>query len=214
MQISCLYCHFGAESSRHAGIPPASVCMTCHRFVTAPQKDMLAGNPRGSQSKASTPARSFRRNCKNSTMPWDLDSKLEPDPNKKPKPIAWVKVHNLPAFTCFDHRSHVRAGVACQQLPWSGRDHGARAAGLRPVDGVVRQLPPGNRPDRRGRQASQAVHRLCHVSSLTGSERMSFHDEVRWERRTSDDGHRFSVAWHWSECGAGEARRLRAGAIS
>jgi hypothetical protein len=43
-----------------------------------------------------------------------LNDKLEPDPNKKPQAIAWVKVHNLPAFTCFDHRSHTHAGVECQ----------------------------------------------------------------------------------------------------
>jgi hypothetical protein len=46
---------------------------------------------------------------------WGLDGKLEPDPSKKPTPIAWVKVHNLPAFACFDHRSHVKAGVECQK---------------------------------------------------------------------------------------------------
>ncbi|MDP9122296.1 MAG: cytochrome c family protein [Acidobacteriota bacterium] len=28
--IPCLYCHFGAEKSRHAGIPPMNVCMNCH----------------------------------------------------------------------------------------------------------------------------------------------------------------------------------------
>jgi nitrate reductase gamma subunit len=30
-QVPCLYCHFAAEKSRHAGIPPAGVCMNCHR---------------------------------------------------------------------------------------------------------------------------------------------------------------------------------------
>ncbi|HUE73854.1 MAG TPA: cytochrome c3 family protein, partial [Pirellulaceae bacterium] len=34
LQIDCLYCHTGAETSRHAGIPPAATCMNCHRFVT------------------------------------------------------------------------------------------------------------------------------------------------------------------------------------
>jgi hypothetical protein len=29
--VPCLYCHFAAEKSRHAGIPPAGVCMNCHR---------------------------------------------------------------------------------------------------------------------------------------------------------------------------------------
>src|SRR6185436_2424643 len=28
--IPCQYCHFAAETSRHAGIPPAGVCMNCH----------------------------------------------------------------------------------------------------------------------------------------------------------------------------------------
>jgi len=32
-QIKCLYCHFGAESSRHAGVPPTSVCMNCHSNI-------------------------------------------------------------------------------------------------------------------------------------------------------------------------------------
>lgn len=32
-QIDCQYCHFGAETSRHAGVPPASVCMNCHNQV-------------------------------------------------------------------------------------------------------------------------------------------------------------------------------------
>lgn len=34
-QIECLYCHAGAESSRHAGVPPASACMGCHAQVKA-----------------------------------------------------------------------------------------------------------------------------------------------------------------------------------
>jgi hypothetical protein len=29
-KINCQYCHFGAAQSRHAGVPPASVCMGCH----------------------------------------------------------------------------------------------------------------------------------------------------------------------------------------
>jgi len=33
-QIPCLYCHFGARTSRHAGIPPVNVCMNCHTVLT------------------------------------------------------------------------------------------------------------------------------------------------------------------------------------
>jgi len=32
-KIPCLYCHSAARTSRHAGIPSASVCMNCHRLL-------------------------------------------------------------------------------------------------------------------------------------------------------------------------------------
>ena len=32
--VPCLYCHYGATRSQHAGIPPASVCMNCHGLLT------------------------------------------------------------------------------------------------------------------------------------------------------------------------------------
>ena len=32
-KIPCLYCHYAARTSRHAGIPPASVCMNCHHML-------------------------------------------------------------------------------------------------------------------------------------------------------------------------------------
>lgn len=30
MQIPCQYCHYSAARGRHAGIPPAQICMNCH----------------------------------------------------------------------------------------------------------------------------------------------------------------------------------------
>jgi hypothetical protein len=32
-RIACLYCHSAARTSRHAGIPAASVCMGCHAIL-------------------------------------------------------------------------------------------------------------------------------------------------------------------------------------
>jgi len=32
-KVPCLYCHYGARSSRHAGIPSSSVCMNCHNIM-------------------------------------------------------------------------------------------------------------------------------------------------------------------------------------
>jgi hypothetical protein len=34
-EIDCQYCHAGAERSRHAGVPSASVCLNCHSQVKA-----------------------------------------------------------------------------------------------------------------------------------------------------------------------------------
>ncbi len=33
LKIPCLYCHYAAERSRYAGIPPARLCLNCHTQV-------------------------------------------------------------------------------------------------------------------------------------------------------------------------------------
>jgi hypothetical protein len=115
LQVSCQYCHYGAQTSPHAGLPAASICMSCHRFVTAPQKDVLP-ELLAARKANRTPKRVVAPELEKlyEALGLDLDQ-LEPDPNKKLKPIQWVKVHTLPAFTTFDHRPHVRAGFACQR---------------------------------------------------------------------------------------------------
>ena len=44
-----------------------------------------------------------------------VGDKPQADPTGPTTPIRWVKVHNLPAFTRFDHGAHVSAGVTCQR---------------------------------------------------------------------------------------------------
>ena len=112
--IDCKYCHFGAERSRHAGIPPAEVCMNCHQSVTAPFADIRA------EDKA---AKAEERKAEPVLSPeiqkiYDalaLDAKRRRDETKSLKPIEWKQIHRLPDFAYFDHRSHVTAGVSCQQ---------------------------------------------------------------------------------------------------
>ncbi|MCR4316344.1 MAG: cytochrome c family protein [Planctomycetes bacterium] len=41
-EMQCLYCHFGAERSRHAGIPPTSVCMNCHEKMVLTASPLIA----------------------------------------------------------------------------------------------------------------------------------------------------------------------------
>ena len=41
LQIPCQYCHFAAERGPHAGVPPASTCMNCHRQVLPEHPEVL-----------------------------------------------------------------------------------------------------------------------------------------------------------------------------
>jgi respiratory nitrate reductase gamma subunit len=113
LQISCFYCHYEADKSPHAGFPAASVCMNCHRFVTAPLSAVRAEFELARQEKR--PARTVvSSELEKLYTALGLNDKLQPDPAKTPSLLRWVKVHNPPAFTHFDHRAHVNAGVACQ----------------------------------------------------------------------------------------------------
>jgi hypothetical protein len=114
LQVSCPYCHFDAESSRHAGIPPENVCMNCHRFVTAPLGAIRAEDEQA-KKEGRKPQRIVSPEIQKIYDALALDADLKRDPSKTQTPIAWVKVHNLPDFAYFDHRAHVNAGVACQQ---------------------------------------------------------------------------------------------------
>lgn len=113
LQIQCLYCHSAAERSRHAGIPADSVCMNCHRFVAATlaavrEEDAAAKQEGRPVRPVVSPevAKVYRAQA--------VDDAGNPVPDAAPVPIRWVRVHNLPDFVYFDHRSHVTAGVSCE----------------------------------------------------------------------------------------------------
>jgi nitrate reductase gamma subunit len=114
LQVSCLYCHSDAEKGPHAGIPDAGVCMNCHRSVTAPLWDLVTEAERAKQENRD-PRPVISPELEKLYTALALDDKLQLDPGKTPTPIRWVKVHNLPSFTRFDHSAHASAGVECQR---------------------------------------------------------------------------------------------------
>jgi hypothetical protein len=113
LNVPCLYCHSGAEKSRHAGVPAASVCMNCHKFVTAPFGAIRAEDEVAQKEKRD-PRRIVSPEIQKLYNALALDAQMNLDPAKQQKPIEWIRVHNLPAFVYFDHRRHVNVGVACQ----------------------------------------------------------------------------------------------------
>jgi hypothetical protein len=79
-QIDCNFCHSGVLNGKNAGIPPVSLCMNCHKHVEE-------GTRTGFFE-----IRKIRQAAEDSI------------------PIRWVRIHNLPDFTYFNHMQHVTVG--------------------------------------------------------------------------------------------------------
>ncbi|MEE9392809.1 MAG: cytochrome c3 family protein [Planctomycetota bacterium] len=112
LAISCLYCHSGAEQSRHAGIPAVSVCMNCHLTVKAPMAEVKA-EAAAATAEGRDPRRIVSPEIQKIYDAMGLDKDLKRDPKRPAPGISWIKVHDLPDFVYFNHGRHVNAGVDC-----------------------------------------------------------------------------------------------------
>lgn len=113
LQIACQYCHHGAQTSRHAGIPAASICMNCHSTVTA-GFDAVLQERALAEAEQREPRPIVSAELAKLYDALALDERLAPIPGREPRPIAWVRVNQLPDYVYFDHRAHVTRGVACE----------------------------------------------------------------------------------------------------
>lgn len=105
-QINCLYCHSGAEKSRHAMIPSPNVCMNCHEVIDEYTGKELF-NEEGDRVDGTEEIQKLYEYAG-----WDAESKQYV---AEAKPIEWIKVHNLPDYVYFNHSQHVKVGdVQCQ----------------------------------------------------------------------------------------------------
>ncbi|MEO6948759.1 MAG: c-type cytochrome [Ginsengibacter sp.] len=105
-QISCLYCHGGAQDSKHATIPSVNVCMNCHMSVKEYTGEPIIRED-GTTVNANEEIQKIYKYAG-----WNPDTKTYDKPGK---PIEWVKIHNLPDHVYFNHSQHVKVGqVACQ----------------------------------------------------------------------------------------------------
>ena len=95
--IDCNYCHSSARKSKHAGIPSANVCMNCHANI-------VEGPNTGTKEIAKI----------YEAVGYDVDSRTYKEGYEE-KPIKWVRVHDLPDLSYFNHSQHVVAGnIECQ----------------------------------------------------------------------------------------------------
>lgn len=94
-KIECQYCHFTAADGKHANIPSVSTCMNCHKAVQS-----------GPQYGKKEIQKIY------DAVGWDPTTSQY---SKQPKPVEWVRIHNLPDHVYFNHAQHVTAGkVECQ----------------------------------------------------------------------------------------------------
>jgi hypothetical protein len=113
LEMPCLSCHSGAERSRHAGIPSATSCMACHRFVTA-RFDAVRAEAALAVAEKREPVPIVSPELRKLYDALALGDDLKPSRSAPPASLEWIKVHNVPDFVYFDHRAHVTAGVTCQ----------------------------------------------------------------------------------------------------
>lgn len=151
--IACQYCHSGAYKSKTAGVPSANVCMNCHKYI---------------QSGALTGKEEIAKIYK------ALDYNPETQEyGKNPKAIEWVRVHNLPDLTYFNHSQHVVAGkVECQTC------HGP----VQEMD-IVKQFAP----------LTMKWCVDCHKSTEVQMENNPYYDEIHKKLKEQYKGQKITV---------------------
>lgn len=115
-QINCLYCHAGAEKSRHAMIPSPNMCMNCHKQITEYTGEAEHPLYTAEGKKVDGTAEIQKLYKYAGWDPVKKDYIRDAKGNIISKPVQWVKIHNLPDHVYFNHSQHVAVGkVQCQQ---------------------------------------------------------------------------------------------------
>lgn len=106
-KIECKYCHSSARVSKHSGIPSLNVCMNCHKNIGQVADEVQ-------QEGITKYGVDYNKEIQKlyAAVGWDP---AEQDYVNDPKPVKWIRIHNLPDFVYFNHSQHVSvAGVECQ----------------------------------------------------------------------------------------------------
>jgi len=98
--IDCKYCHSTVEVSKQASVPSVNTCMNCHKGVNL--RDKYNGEVSPEIQKIYN------------AMDYNPDAKPGEEYGPNPKPVKWIRIHNLPDHAYFNHSMHTSAGVSCQ----------------------------------------------------------------------------------------------------
>ncbi len=103
-QISCLYCHGGAQIGKHANIPSVNVCMNCHMAIKEYSGEKMYREDGTEVNGTAEIQKLYRYAGFNPAVSNKWDGL------KATKPIEWIRIHNLPDHVYFNHAQHVVAG--------------------------------------------------------------------------------------------------------
>jgi cytochrome c551/c552 len=101
-QINCLYCHGGAQESKHSNIPSVNVCMNCHMGINEYVKGPKLYREDGTEVDGTAEIQKLYQYAG-----WNPDKKQY---SENGKAIEWIRIHNLPDHVYFNHAQHVNAG--------------------------------------------------------------------------------------------------------
>ena len=110
-QISCLYCHGGAQDSKQASIPSVNTCMNCHKAINkyeGPDK-LVREDGTAVDGTAEIQKLYEYAGWNATTKTYNQDKNIDGIPDGA-KPIEWIKVHNLPDHVYFNHSQHIKVG--------------------------------------------------------------------------------------------------------
>ena len=110
-QISCLYCHGGAQDSKHANIPSVNVCMNCHKGINKYEGTDKLEREDGTAIDGTAEIQKLYEYAgfNPATKTYNPDKNGDGIPDGA-HPIEWTKIHNLPDHVYFNHSQHVKVG--------------------------------------------------------------------------------------------------------
>lgn len=110
-QISCLYCHGGAQDSKQASIPSVNVCMNCHKAINKYEGPDVLVRENGTAVDGTAEIQKLYAYAgfNPTTKMYNADANRDGMPDGA-KPIEWTKIHNLPDHVYFNHSQHIKVG--------------------------------------------------------------------------------------------------------
>jgi cytochrome c551/c552 len=110
-QISCLYCHGGAQDSKQASIPSVNTCMNCHKAINKYEGPDKLVREDGTNVDGTAEIQKLYEYAgwNPTTKTYNADANNDGIADGA-KPIEWVKVHNLPDHVYFNHSQHIKVG--------------------------------------------------------------------------------------------------------